>query len=107
MYRISSCRLATLGRMRSHLVVPAIVSGFVAGILFVGIHIFTVYLAYLSGLPQMLLTLIFPIGAQIYWVLHIWRLTGTFLNVLTGLCLIWVLVLVSALILSRASRETG
>jgi hypothetical protein len=89
------------------LVIPAIISWIVAGILFVGIHIFTVYLAWTHSILQMLLTLIVPVGAQLYWLFHIWYVTGTFLNLLTGLCLIWLVVFLSALVLYFATRETG
>jgi hypothetical protein len=94
-------------RRPSSLVIPAIISWIAAGILFVGIHIFTVYLAWTHSILQMLLTLIVPVGAQLYWLVHTWYLTGRFLNLLTGLCLIWLVVFVSALVLHFATRETG
>ena len=86
---------------------PAIISWIAAGILFVGIHIFTVYLAYTHSVLQMLLTLIVPVVAQVYWVFQIWHTTGTFLNLLTGLCLVWLAVFASALVLHFATRETA
>jgi hypothetical protein len=97
----------SMRRGASSLVVPAIVSGIAAGILFVGIHIYTVHLAYTHSILQMLLTLIVPIGAQLYWLFQIWHATGTFLNPLTVLCLIWLVVFASALVLHFATRETG
>jgi hypothetical protein len=91
----------------SNLVIPAIISWIAAGILFVGIHIFTVYLAYTHSILQMLLTLFVPIVAELYWLVHIWYETGTFFNLLTALCLIWLVVVLSALVLHFATRETG
>jgi hypothetical protein len=91
----------------SSLVVPAIISWIAAGILFVGIHIFTVYLAYTHSILQMLLTLVVPVGAQLYWIFQTWYATGTFLNLLSGLCLIWLVVLALALVLHSATRETA
>jgi hypothetical protein len=55
----------------------------------------------------MLLTLLLPVAAQIYWIFHIEHLTGTFLNALTVLCLVWVVLAISTFALSRASRETA
>jgi hypothetical protein len=97
----------SMRRGPSSLVVPAIVSWIVAGLLFVGIHIYTVHLAYTHSILQMLLTLIVPFGAQLYWLVHIWHVTGAFWNLLTGLCLIWLVVFSSALVLHFATRETG
>jgi hypothetical protein len=91
--------------MRRNLRFQAFVSGLVTGILFLILHLFTLYIAYPSGFISMILTLICPIGAQIYWIVQIWLSTGTFLNILTLLCAAWVLLAISTLVFLRASRE--
>jgi hypothetical protein len=75
--------------------------------LFLVIYILTVYIAYLDGFAQMLLTMVLPFVAQIYWIYHIGHLTGTFLNTLTVLCIVWVVLAISTFALSKAGRETA
>jgi hypothetical protein len=59
------------------------------------IYLLTLYVAYLTGFVPMLLTLIFPFLAQIYWIYHLWSITGVFFNTLTVLCIVWVLVMLA------------
>jgi hypothetical protein len=56
----------------------------------VGIYLFTLYLAYLTSFPSLLLTMFFPVLSQIYWIWMIWHLTGVFFHLLTILCLGWI-----------------
>jgi hypothetical protein len=64
----------------------------------VALHLFTVFVAYsASGFFAALLTLIFPVMAQIYWIYNIWANTGVFLNLFTLLNLayvgLWVVII--------------
>jgi hypothetical protein len=58
----------------------------------IGIYLFTLYLAYLTSFPSLLLTLFFPFFAQLYWIWALWSATGVFLNLLTLLCLGWIVL---------------
>jgi predicted exporter len=78
---------------------------FAAWLLGAGIYLLTLYIAYLTGFFQMLLTLVFPMVAQIYWIFRIWYETGTFLNTLTLLCIAWVVIIGSAFALTAAVSE--
>jgi hypothetical protein len=91
--------------MRALFAALAMIAGFGVWILSLGIYLLTLYIAYLSGFVQMLLTLIFPVAAQIYWIFNIWYLTGTFLNTLTVLCLVWVVLLISTFAFSQLSEK--
>src|SRR5436190_23544673 len=81
--------------------------GVVTVVLFLVIYFLTVYIAYLDGFVQMLLTMVLSFVAQLYWIYQIGHLTGTFLNTLTVLCLIWVVVAISTFALSKAGRDTA
>jgi hypothetical protein len=70
-----------------------------------GIYLFTLYLAYLTSFPSLLMTLFFPFLAQLYWIWALWSATGVFFNLLTALCLGWiVLAVVTFGLVSRASK---
>jgi hypothetical protein len=58
----------------------------------IGIYLFTLYLAYLTSFPSLLLTLFFPVLAQLYWIWALWTATGVFFNLLTQLCLGWIVL---------------
>jgi hypothetical protein len=62
-------------------------------VLSAGIYLLTLYIAYLTGFFQMLLTLAFPVVSQIYWIFRLWYETGTFFNLLTLLCIAWLVVM--------------
>ena len=68
----------------------------VAYLLGAGIYLFTLYIAYLTGFVPMLLTLAFPVLGQIYWIIAIWTSTGVFLNLLTVLCIAWLVIIAGA-----------
>jgi hypothetical protein len=58
----------------------------------IGLHLLTVFTAYrLGGWLEAGLSFLFPIAAQVYWILDIWERTGTFFNYLTLLCLSYAL----------------
>ncbi|MGC2026104.1 hypothetical protein, partial [Bradyrhizobium sp.] len=83
-----------------------------AGVLFVGgwllglgIYLLTLYIAYLTGFVPMLLTLIFPFLAQIYWIFHLWSITGVFFHTLTVLCIVWVLVMLAGAGAAAAAKD--
>jgi hypothetical protein len=70
---------------------------FIALIAGVCVHVLTVFLAYrLGGFLSAGLSLVFPIAAQIYWVLEIWDRTDGFWSPFTLMCcaylLVWVLI---------------
>jgi len=51
------------------------------GILGLIIHVWTIVIAYtVSGLIGAIVTLIFPVMAQIYWFIKVWGFAGTILN---------------------------
>jgi hypothetical protein len=60
----------------------------------IGIYLFTLYLAYWASFLSLLLTLIFPFFAQLYWIWALWSATGVFFNLLTLLCLGWIVLAV-------------
>ena len=93
--------------MRGYISILTMFCSIVTVVLFIVIYVLTVYIAYLDGLIQMLLTMALPFIAQLYWIYQIGHLTGTFLNTLTVLCLIWVVVAISTFALSKAGRETA
>ncbi len=62
------------------------------------LHLLTVYVAYQSvGFFWAAITFMFPVVAEIYWVIAIWAETGVFLNLYTMACLvylgIWVVII--------------
>ena len=62
------------------------------------IHIITVYLAFiLSGWLAAGLSALFPIAAQVYWIVDLWRTTGTFWHglsfVCAAYCVLWAVAL--------------
>ncbi|MGA7482508.1 MAG: hypothetical protein WBW26_11575, partial [Bradyrhizobium sp.] len=65
----------------------------------------TLYIAYLTGFVPMLLTLIFPFLAQIYWIFHLWSITGVFFHTLTVLCIVWVLVMLAGAGAAAAAKD--
>ena len=93
--------------MRGNFRFQAFVSGLATGILFLLLHLYTLYIAYPNGLLTTILTLICPIGAELYWIVHIWLLTEKLPIPLTLLCLVWVVLAISTLALFRASEETA
>jgi hypothetical protein len=94
-------------RMRGYPELMGILSGFSAAISLIITHILTIYTAFShgAGLGGIFLTTLLPIASEIYWVFHIWRATGSFMNALTGLCIISVLLAASTYAFSIASRE--
>jgi len=75
------------------------------GIAGVVLHLYTVLLAFLErGFLAALITFVFPIGSQIYWVAYWSGRLGTFFNTYTylvlGYGLAWLIVIVLLGILS-------
>jgi hypothetical protein len=71
--------------------------GFVALVAGVCIHVLTVFLAFrLSGFVSAGLSLVFPVAAQVYWIVEIWDRTGDFWSPFALICciylLLWVLI---------------
>jgi hypothetical protein len=67
----------------------------------IGIYLYCLYLAYLTSFVSLLLTLIFPFFAQIYWIITLSHFTGNFFNNLTILCLAWIAVGILGTVLRR------
>jgi hypothetical protein len=66
------------------------------------IHILTIYMAYMvSGWLAAGLSALFPIAAQVYWIVDLWRTTGTFWHVLNLLCAAYAVMWVIALCVPR------
>lgn len=74
-------------------------------VLAAGIYLLTLYIAYLTGFFQMLLTLALPGVAQVYWTFRFWYETGTFLNLLTILCIAWLVLMGLGFGLAAASER--
>jgi len=55
------------------------------------LHLLTVFLAFrLSGFVGAGLSLLFPVAAQVYWIVELWDTTGKFWSPFTLMCLIYV-----------------
>jgi hypothetical protein len=68
-----------------------------------GIYLFTLYLAYLTSFFSLLLTLTFPVIGQLVWIWILWGATGVFFNLLTLLCIAWIVLLgITMFIASKA-----
>jgi hypothetical protein len=70
-----------------------------------GIYIFCLYLAYLTSFVAILLTLIFPVLGQLYWIWAVWMATGVFFNPLTIACLTWLGLAVLGAVLTAAGEK--
>jgi hypothetical protein len=54
------------------------------------IHLFTVCIAAsIDGCLSAGLSLVFPVTAQVYWMLKLWQSSGTYLNFFTMTCLVY------------------
>jgi DNA polymerase III subunit epsilon len=53
------------------------------------IWLFSLYLAYLTSFPAVLVALFLPFITQLYWIWVLWTVTGTLLNLFTVLCFAW------------------
>jgi hypothetical protein len=69
-----------------------------------GIYLFTLYLAYLSNFPALLGTLVFPGLSQFIWIGVFWRITGTFFNFLTMLCIGWLVLAILVIFASTRAE---
>ena len=54
------------------------------------LYIWTLYLAYLTSFPAVLVALFLPVGPQLYFIWTLWDATGTLANPFTLLCFAWV-----------------
>ena len=56
------------------------------------IHLFTVYIAAASTADWISagLSFVFPVAAEVYWVMEAWQSTGVFLNILSLACFAYV-----------------
>ncbi len=65
------------------------------------LHLFTVWIAFkASGVMAAILCFVFPVFAQLYWIVVIWTETGAFLNLYTLACLayvgLWIVIIFAA-----------
>lgn len=93
--------------MEKTLVVLAGISISALWILGAVIHLLTLYFAYLSSFPAVLASLFFPFLAQLYWIWEIWSDTGIFFNVLTILCIAWVVLAIFTFIFVSEAEARG
>jgi hypothetical protein len=63
----------------------------------IGIYIHSALLAYSTDWVLLILTLIFPVLAQVFWIVFVWKSTGTLFHSLTIECLTWLVLLTIAL----------
>lgn len=55
------------------------------------LHLLTVYVAAnVSGWISAALSLVFPVAAQVYWILELWQRTGVLVNFLTVACVAYI-----------------
>ena len=54
------------------------------------LYLWTLYLAYLTNFVALLISLIIPIGPQLYYAWTIWNNTGTLANLYSILCGVWL-----------------
>jgi hypothetical protein len=78
------------------------------GILSLIIHIWTIVIAYItSGLLGGIITLVFPVVAQIFWFIKIWSATGTVMNAyclaILGFIACWVIMFIGMALVSDSS----
>ena len=93
--------------MEKTLVVLAGISMSALWILGAVIHLLTLYFAYLSSFPTVLASLFFPFLAQLYWIWEIWSDTGIFFNLLTFLCIAWVVLAIFTFIFVSEAEARG
>lgn len=68
-----------------------------------GLHLLTVFVAFhLQGFLGAGLSFLFPVAAQVYWIVDLWERSGVFWNVFTLICaayvLLWAVVIVRHLL---------
>jgi hypothetical protein len=71
------------------------------------IWLFTLYLAYLTSFPAVLVALLLPFIAQLYWIWVLWTVTGTLLNLFTVLCFAWVALAVIGIFAQMRAATVG
>lgn len=76
------------------------------GLLGAAIHVWTIVIAFATkGLFAAILSLVFPVLAQLYWGVTIWRASGTFANpyclALVAYASLWLLVIAGFAMASR------
>jgi hypothetical protein len=77
-------------------------SMFVKVLLGIAVHLFTVWIAYtVSGGVAAFVTLLFPVVAEMVWLVLLWSWTGAFWNLLTLACAAYLVSFV-ALIFSAS-----
>jgi hypothetical protein len=69
------------------------------------LYIWTLYLAYLTSFVAVLISLVVPVGPQVYFIWQIWNDTGSLSNLYTVLCAAWVAFALIG-ILTRMKAET-
>jgi hypothetical protein len=56
---------------------------------------------------RLLATIFLPFLSQLYWIWQLWNETGKFLNTLTILCLVWIVVCLFTLLMAAAGEKSG
>jgi hypothetical protein len=58
----------------------------------IAVHLFTVFIAVASTADWISagLSFVFPVAAEVYWVIEAWHSTGVFLNILSLACFAYV-----------------
>jgi hypothetical protein len=71
----------------------------------VAIYLLTLYNAYQSGIIALMLSFFLPILSQLYWIWHLWSVTGVFFTLLTVLCIVWFALAAAALFLNSYAND--
>jgi hypothetical protein len=67
----------------------------------ISLHLYTIIFAYgVSGFLAAFITLIFPVGAQIYWVIATWSKTGDFVNGFSFYVMVYLAWLIAGFLIS-------
>lgn len=83
----------------------AILCLIVGGLAGTGAYLLTMYFAYLTSFGALLLTLFFPLIGQLVWIVILWKETGTFLHLLTVLCLACIAFLATGVVLGSWAEK--
>jgi hypothetical protein len=71
------------------------------------LYIWTLYLAYVTSFPALLLSLFIPVGPQLFYVLMFWGANDPLMKLYMILCGVWLAALVVRLVVRFWIAKTG
>ncbi len=80
----------------------------IMGILGLVIHVWTIVIAFIaSGLIGAVITLIFPVLAQIYWFIKVWNMAGSVMNMyclaIIAYIVCWIIMIIGFSMIDSSS----